>query len=74
MRAEISIEQEAARMRPEASEVERLCGDSSKMFRISGWKPEHGGEEGLRRGLEKTIVWFTRTENAAGYRPNHYAV
>jgi NAD dependent epimerase/dehydratase len=46
------------RLRPAASEVERLWADSSKAMRLIGWQPQFGGREGLRRGLEMTVKWF----------------
>jgi dTDP-glucose 4,6-dehydratase len=46
------------RLRPAASEVERLWADNSKATRLIGWRPQFSGREGLRRGLEMTVKWF----------------
>jgi len=43
------------RLRPAASEVERLLADCSKAERLLGWRSEVGFDEGLRR----TIEWMT---------------
>lgn len=61
------------RVRPEQSEVHRLVSDSSKMFEFFSWVPEYAEMEGLRRGLEATYQWFTRSRSA-GYDPNQYVV
>ncbi len=48
------VVEDAQRIRPAASEVERLLCDPAKAARLLGWKPEVGLEEGLKR----TIEWF----------------
>jgi len=55
------------RLRPPASEVERLCADASAAREILDWEPRIELEEGLRR----TIEWLGR--NAERYRPALYA-
>lgn len=60
------------RVRPKASEVERLWSDSSKFERTFSWKPEHSGRDGLQLGLEKTYEWFTAQTYTSGYEPNAY--
>jgi dTDP-glucose 4,6-dehydratase len=49
----VRIETEAARRRPEASEVQRLRGDSSLARELLGWAPVVPLDEGLRR----TVAW-----------------
>ena len=70
--AEISCEE--GRMRPEKSEVERLCADASRFRSLTGWEPEFGGVAGFRRGLEKTIEWFCHMENFSRYKPMIYNI
>jgi dTDP-glucose 4,6-dehydratase len=74
MGVEIEIETDEARVRPAASEVERLRADNTKARELCGWSPDYGGHEGLRRGLSETIAWFTDPANLAGYKPGIYNV
>jgi len=60
--AEIALD--AARVRPEKSEVGRLLGDSSKLRSLTEWMPRFSLEDGLRR----TIDWFAEGSNLAGYK------
>lgn len=73
MGRDLVIECEDNRLRPAASEVERLFADVSKAERLMGWRPAFGGREGFRRGLEKTISWFSDPANLARY-PQGYQV
>jgi dTDP-glucose 4,6-dehydratase len=74
MGAQIEIATEAQRIRPAASEVERLCGASAKARRLLAWETAPGGREGLRQGLERTISWFRDPANLARYRAGTYAI
>ncbi|MGH6708447.1 MAG: NAD-dependent 4,6-dehydratase LegB [Bradyrhizobium sp.] len=74
MGAEIEIEQDQVRLRPERSEVDRLLADNSKAKRLLGWAPHLAGVEGLRHGLEQTISWFTKRENLSRYRESVYTL
>lgn len=74
MNTEIEIKTDAARLRPEASEVERLCGDASKMCRLTGWSPEYAGDDGFRRGLAQTIKWFLNEQVASVKPADHYHI
>src|SRR5215813_15508660 len=47
MNRDIPIALEATRMRPENSEVDRLCADSRKGQSILGWTPKYSLEDGL---------------------------
>lgn len=72
MGREVEIETDEQRMRPEASEVERLWADNSKARRLAGWEPDYGGRDGFKRGLVATIEWFRNPANLAGYKPGIY--
>ncbi len=72
MGAEVEIETEKQRVRPQKSEVERLCSDSSKALAMTCWAPTYEGEDGFRRGLEKTIQWFLKQGNLEKYKANIY--
>jgi dTDP-glucose 4,6-dehydratase len=74
MRADLEIETEGQRLRPAASEVERLCGGNAKAKRLLGWEPEFGDGAGFRRALEETIAWFTEPSNLARYKPGNYTL
>jgi|SRR3989344_584671 len=58
-----AIETENLRLRPEKSEIMRLCADNSKMRDKTGWTPKTDFETGLK----KTIDWIK--EN-----PNHFKI
>ena len=74
MNANIEIECESQRIRPEKSEVERLWADNSKAGRLTGWAPAYAGIDGLRRGLEKTVTWFVNSENLKQYKSGEYNI
>lgn len=57
-----------SRLRPEKSEVSRLCADISKAERLLGFRPQVAFEEGIRR----TVAWIA--EHLDSYRPDAYAV
>jgi dTDP-glucose 4,6-dehydratase len=73
MGRKVEIAQDGQRLRPAASEVERLWADNSKAARILGWKPAYGSREGLKR-LAETAEWFLDPANLAHYRRTGYAV
>jgi NAD dependent epimerase/dehydratase len=70
----VQIVTDDQRLRPEASEVERLWADSSALHALTGWEPEYGAGTGFRRGLQQTIDWFTDPANLARYKTDRYAL
>lgn len=70
----VEIETDAQRLRPEASEVDRLLACNDKARRLLGWQPELAGREGLREGLRRTAEWFTDPANLALYKHGLYNV
>lgn len=62
----VKIEVEAARLRPQKSEVRRLLSDNSLARERLGWSPMVS----LDDGLEKTISWIR--ENLSHYRVGIY--
>jgi dTDP-glucose 4,6-dehydratase len=72
MGVQVEIETDGARIRPVTSEVERLWADCTKAGRLTGWKAEYAGKAGFRRGLEKTVGWFTDPENLKRYKNDLY--
>jgi NAD dependent epimerase/dehydratase len=65
---DLTLVSEEQRVRPENSEVERLCADSSLAQQLLGWRPRVSLEEGLRQ----TITWME--DNLGNYRIKEYAV
>ena len=65
---ELDVRLDEQRVRPDASEVQRLVCDASAARERLGWEPEVT----LREGLERTAAWIER--NLARYRPDVYAV
>ena len=72
MNVEIEVLTDEARMRPEASEVERLWAANAKAKNIFAWQPEYAGIGGFRRGLLETTAWFTEPGNLNAYKTNIY--
>lgn len=70
----VDIQSDERRLRPEKSEVERLWADNGKARDMLGWQPAYGGLDGFRRGLAKTIAWFSEPQNVAGYKADIYNV
>jgi dTDP-glucose 4,6-dehydratase len=62
------------RIRPDKSEVERLFASYEQAQKRMGWQPAYGGEAGFRKGLQKTIEWFTDANNLSHYKTNNYAI
>ena len=63
-----SVDIEEQRLRPEASEVDRLCADSSLLRQLTSWEPRVP----LREGLAQTVEWIGR--NLETYSIGNYAI
>jgi NAD dependent epimerase/dehydratase len=74
MNADIEIEVDADRLRPESSEVDRLLACNDRARQLLVWEPRYAGHDGLRRGLAETITWFKQPSNLAGYKVDRYNV
>jgi dTDP-glucose 4,6-dehydratase len=72
MGVKIQVVTDSQRLRPEKSEVQRLCADNLKAEKLLRWKPCFVGAEGFRIGIEKTVDWFTKPQHLALYTPNCY--
>ena len=72
MNATIDVISDSERIRPVNSEVERLWADNSKARDLFGWSPIYTGRDGLARGLQETINWFTQPENLQYYKFDIY--
>lgn len=74
MGVEIQIETDQSRLRPGKSEVDRLWAENKKAKELLGWQPVYGGAEGFKKGLSKTVQWFTSKENLKMYKSNIYNI
>jgi dTDP-glucose 4,6-dehydratase len=74
MGAQVEAEEEAVRLRPANSEVNRLFADNSKALRLLGWQPSYSKLDGFRRGLTETIRWFSDPGNLNVYKPDRYTL
>jgi len=68
MKKEISVVTDENRVRTNASEVDRLRCDNTKIMEHTSWKPRVS----LNEGLERTIQWIE--ENIDTYKPEMYNV
>ncbi|MBL6957547.1 MAG: SDR family oxidoreductase [Rhodospirillales bacterium] len=71
---EAEIVSQDQRIRPPDSEVERLWADNARARERLGWEPAHGGPEGFRRGVAKTIEWYRQPENLMRFDAGRYHV
>lgn len=74
MNTDVEIITDDQRLRPDASEVERLWGSNAVAKELMRWTPDHGGEEGFRKGLEKTIAWFSDPAHQPLYKADLYNI
>ncbi|EKS07932.1 NAD-dependent 4,6-dehydratase LegB [Leptospira santarosai] len=74
MKANIEIESDDQRLRPEKSEVERLWASNEKAKKLLNWEPSYGGLEGFRNGLIETIEWFMDPKNLFQYKTDIYNI
>jgi dTDP-glucose 4,6-dehydratase len=74
MNTSFELEAETVRLRPAASEVERLLAANGQARLLLDWTPERVGLNGLRLGLRETIAWFREPANLSCYRSGVYTV
>lgn len=74
MGKEVEFTEETQRLRPAASEVERLWACADKAKALCGWEPKFAGIDGLRRGLKETADWFVDPLNLANYKVDQYNI
>jgi len=70
MGSEVEFICDKQRLRPENSEVSRLCCEPKKIFNLTGFKSNYL----LRDGLIKTIDWFSDPKNLSRYKADIYNV
>jgi len=74
MDVNVQVETDDQRLRPENSEVQRLWASNAKAKALLGWQPEYNGRDGFRRGLEKTISWFSETGRLDLYKADLFNI
>ncbi len=74
MNKEISITQNENRVRPKNSEVERLYACNKKSKNLLNLSNEYEGHLGFKKGIKKTVDWFSNPKNLIGYKHNLYNV
>lgn len=70
MDSDVEFITDEQRLRPEKSEVFRLCCDNRKIHELTGFTPQYS----LEKGLRETIDWFTDPENLSRYKIDIYNV
>lgn len=70
MKREVALKQDPQRLRPEGSEVMRLCSDPRKLVELTNFQPAFTLEDGLTH----TIEWIKHPENLKTYKTNLYNV
>jgi len=70
MNSDVEFITDKQRLRPEKSEVFRLCCDNTKINELTGFQPEYF----IEQGLKKTIDWFTNPDNLSRYKIDIYNV
>jgi len=70
MNIKIEISEDSQRIRPDKSEVGRLCAGNQKAYKLLQWEPKYSLDE----GLIKTIEWFQKSKNLSLYKSNIYNI
>ena len=70
MDSDVKFIVDSQRIRPEKSEVFRLCCDNSKIERLTGFK----SKVSIREGLQMTIDWIVKSDNMKNYKSEIYNV
>ena len=70
MNSEVQFIEEEQRLRPGNSEVFRLCGDNTKIKKLTGFVPQYS----IEQGLTETIEWFLCPDNLKKYKSDIFNV
>jgi len=74
MGKKINIKTEKKRLRPKTSEVNRLLASNSKAKKLIKWQPKYSGKSGFKKGLLKTIEWFSKPKNLSIYKDDSFSL
>jgi len=69
-----NVKIEKKRIRKKNSEVQRLFSSNAKAKKILNWSPKYGGISGFKKGLKRTIEWFSNPENLRYYKSDIYNI
>lgn len=70
MNSEVEFIVDDERLRPDTSEVFRLCGDNKLIKEITNFTPQYS----LMKGLQETVDWYINLENLKKYKTDIYNV
>lgn len=70
MKSDVEFITDKQRLRPEKSEVFRLCCDNTLIRSLTGFEPTVS----LREGLTRTVKWLTNGDNLRKYKADIYNV
>ena len=52
MQRDVKVDKSSERIRPEKSEVNRLCASNNKAKKLLNWKPKFVGKKGLKKLID----------------------
>jgi len=70
MKSDVRLVADKERIRPEKSEVFRLCCDNTKIKKLTGFNPQVD----IKEGLQRTIKWFIQPKHLKKYKAQIYNV
>jgi NAD dependent epimerase/dehydratase len=70
MQSDVEFVVDDRRLRPEKSEVNRLCCDNTKIKALTGFESMIN----ITEGLQRTVDWFSNPDNLKKYKPGIYNV
>lgn len=74
MGKKINIKTDKMRLRPKGSEVNRLMASNKKAKKIIKWKPQYSGLQGFKKGLLKTIQWYSKKNNLSIFNKDSFSL
>jgi len=70
----IKLKVDKNRVRNNNTEVDRLYSNNSLAKELLGWQPNYAGKSGFKKGLKKTIDWFSDNNNTKNYKSDIYNI
>ena len=68
------IQTEKKRIRSKSSEVNRLFASNKKAKKFINWSPQYSNIKGFKRGLKKTIEWYTNNNPTRKFNAKNYSI